>query len=413
MSRHAHRRVVFVGLARAVGKRAVEAGSQIERGFDIAARQSQPQLNGLVGRDRLAVPARHLGAATLRIHRGGTRYDVVVDAVFRIRRLRRAGEHPREVRVVVAEQQLRRAAAALTRFEQPSADAFLLGDRTCTAVDRVDRRAHRVQIPRPSIAEPQRRQHVQFRRIRSRVADADAHAHVVRRRFRVVDLDLPVTVRVERAGMFQVELALRAVAPRILFAQTRIRELGLRIVIAPLQPRRGRRGVDIPPVLLRVFAVISFGAGQTEDAFLQKRIAAVPQRQRKTHSLFEIADSGETVFVPPVSPRARVVMRKVIPGIAVGAVILSHGAPRTLAHVRTDRFPLAGLPVRRRRQAFVFGGARFRCHARPPSREPATRTTTVRAATRYVGVLSVGASFHELMSCGDASAVSTQRRQPV
>ena len=52
--------------------------------------------------------------------------------------------------------------------------------------------------PRPGVAEPERRQHVERRRLRARVADADPDQHVLRRRLGVVDRDLPVAARRRR-----------------------------------------------------------------------------------------------------------------------------------------------------------------------------------------------------------------------
>ncbi len=43
-------------------------------------------------------------------------------------------------------------------------------------------------------------------------------------------------------------------------------------------------------MLLDVLAVIALGVGQTEQALLQNRIAAVPQRQRQAHQLFGIGE---------------------------------------------------------------------------------------------------------------------------
>ena len=64
------------------------------------------------------------------------------------------------------------------------------------------------------------------------------------RGLRVVGLDLPVAIVVEDARVGQLELALALAAPRVLLAQPRVGELGLRVVVAPAQPRRARRGVE-------------------------------------------------------------------------------------------------------------------------------------------------------------------------
>ena len=47
----------------------------------------------------------------------------------------------------------------------------------------------------------------------------------------------------------------------------------------------------------------------------------------------------EPVLVPAVGARARVVVGEVVPGVAVGAVVLAHGAPRALGEVRAPAPP--------------------------------------------------------------------------
>ena len=53
-----------------------------------------------------------------------------------------------------------------------------------------------------------------------------------------------------------------------------------------------------------------------------------------------IADAGEAVFVPAVGARPRVVVREVVPGRAVRAVVLAHRAPGALAQIRPPALPV-------------------------------------------------------------------------
>src|SRR6516164_5642484 len=55
--------------------------------------------------------------------------------------------------------------------------------------------------------------------------------------------------------------------------------------------------IEIKVVFFDVLSVISFLASQSEGAFLQERIAPIPQGKRETEILVAIADSTETVFV--------------------------------------------------------------------------------------------------------------------
>ena len=115
--------------------------------------------------------------------------------------------------------------------------------------------------------------------------------------------------------------------------QVAVREAALRVVVAPAHPRVGRRGVEVPPVLLGVLAVVALRAGQAEDPLLEDRVLAVPQRQREAERLPVVADAGQAVLVPPVRPGPGVVVREVVPGGAVVAVVLADRAPGPLGQV--------------------------------------------------------------------------------
>src|SRR5258708_38608181 len=67
-----------------------------------------------------------------------------------------------------------------------------------------------------------------------------------------------------------------------------------------------------------------------------------------------VADAGEAVFIPAVGAGARMLMREIVPGGAVGAVILAHGPPRAFADVWPPALPVF-LPIARLTQPqFLF-----------------------------------------------------------
>src|SRR5262245_2094219 len=55
-----------------------------------------------------------------------------------------------------------------------------------------------------------------------------------------------------------------------------------------------------------------------------------------------VGDSGNSIFVPTVGTRSRVIVREVIPGRAVSTVIFTHGAPRALTEIWSPSFPVLG-----------------------------------------------------------------------
>src|SRR6185436_1119422 len=102
--------------------------------------------------------------------------------------------------------------------------------------------------------------------------------------------------------------------------------------------RRG--GIEIVVTGLRVFPVIALTVGETKNAFLENRVASIPQGKRKTEALGIIADACKTVFAPTIRAAAGMVVREILPGIAVRRVIFPHRAPLALGEVRTPTFPV-------------------------------------------------------------------------
>jgi hypothetical protein len=185
---------------------------------------------------------------------------------------------------------------------------------------------------------------VQRRGLGSGIRDRDGHQHVARIALRVVDVDHPVAVVVEDTGVEELVLGIRLAAPCVLGDEVAVRELVLRIVVAPPVPRVARERVEVPPVLLCVLAVVALVAGEPEDPLFQDRVALVPQRKREAEPLLDVGEAGEAVLAPAIRTRARMVVRQVLPRRAAGAVVLADRSPLTLAEIRPPRIPVAALP---------------------------------------------------------------------
>ncbi len=140
----------------------------------IVAREAKPQLDALAGRDRDAVPARHLGSDLRGVHRRRAGDDVIVDAILRVGRSRGDAKQARRICFVLAEQQFRNASGRIgPRGQAPLPDAGVFRDRRRVRTFGVglDRGPRIIVPPRPAVAEPQRRQHMQLGRLRAGVAD--------------------------------------------------------------------------------------------------------------------------------------------------------------------------------------------------------------------------------------------------
>lgn len=69
-------------------------------------------------------------------------------------------------------------------------------------------------------------------------------------------------------------------------------------------------------------------AGDAEQALLEERVLAVPERERKVDAAVVVRDAADAVLAPAVRARARVLVREVRPGVAVGRVVLADGGLR-------------------------------------------------------------------------------------
>ena len=92
-------------------------------------------------------------------------------------------------------------------------------------------RPHRIGFPRPGIARPELRQHVQHCRFARPVVDRQLDQDVVNIGLGVFDLDIEIAIIGKDAGVDQLELGVRPAAAAVLFDQSSIRESGLRILV--------------------------------------------------------------------------------------------------------------------------------------------------------------------------------------
>src|ERR1700761_3770003 len=88
--------------------------------------------------------------------------------------------------------------------------------------------------------------------------------------------------------------------------------------------------------------MITLRTGQAEDALFQAGIASVPERQCETQPLRPVAEARKPILVPAIGAGSRMLIGKISPRIAVGAVVLAHRAPGPFADIRPDDLPIAG-----------------------------------------------------------------------
>src|ERR1700756_1551698 len=100
-----------------------------------------------------------------------------------------------------------------------------------------------------------------------------------------------------------------------------------------------RRAVEIEVVLLHVLAVIAFAVGQAEEAFLQDRIGAVPERHGEAETLLIVAHARYPVLAPTIGARSRLIVTEVVPGVARFAIVLPDRAPLPFPQVGPPLLP--------------------------------------------------------------------------
>jgi hypothetical protein len=69
------------------------------------------------------------------------------------------------------------------------------------------------------------------------------------------------------------------------------------------------------------------------------RILAVPERERKAQTLLVVAEAGDAILAPVIGARARLIVGKVAPSVAVLAVVLPYGSPLALAEIGPPQLP--------------------------------------------------------------------------
>ena len=165
----------------------------------------------------------------------------------------------------------------------------------------------------------------------------------MRIRFGVLDLNVEGAVLRERIRVPNLKLTLHLRARAALGDQFFVGKTRLRIAIDHPHETVRWRAIDVPIKFLHVLAVISFRAAHAENPLLQERIAFIPKCERKTEPAFVIRNAADAVLVPAIRAGARVIVRKIIPGVAVGAVILAHRAPGALGQIRPPEMPRFGV----------------------------------------------------------------------
>src|SRR5690348_13753676 len=178
------------------------------------------------------------------------------------------------------------------------------------------------------------------RRLRAAIPSRKPNQDFFARCLRIFDENIKIAAIVKDAGIGQFKFGIETRAPATLIGKTLVGKLLLRILVQRLHVGVARRVVEIEVTLFYIFPVIPLGATQPEQPFFDDRIAAIPHRDGEADELMTIAESEEAIFVPAISARARLIVREIVPRIAVCAVVFAHGSPCAFAQVRSPSLPI-------------------------------------------------------------------------
>src|SRR3954453_5496518 len=165
------------------------------------------------------------------------------------------------------------------------------------------------------------------------IRDRDLDQDVFWRWFGIPPEHIEIAILIKDAGIDQFILHFVTVTSLVRHDQIGIRERKLRVLIQQLHIGVSGRAVEVEIVFFNVLTVVPLTISKAEQAFLKDWIDAIPKRESKTKDLLVVRYASYAVFAPTIGPRARLIMSKVVPGIAIFAVILPNRPPLSLREI--------------------------------------------------------------------------------
>jgi len=210
--------------------------------------------------------------------------------------------------------------------------------------------------PDPGVAKPESGQHVEGGGVRAAIGEGEADEGVVGAGFGVFGEDVEVAVFVKDAGVGEFKFAVGLGAGVVFGDKTVVGEGVLGVFIEGAAIGVGGRGVEVVIEFLDVFAVVAFGVGEAEEAFLEDGVLFVPEGEAEAEAALAVGPAEEAVLAPAVGAGAGVVVGKVFPAGAVGGVVFADGGPLAFGEVGSPAFPVF-FAVGVFGEAGTFGGA--------------------------------------------------------
>mmetsp|Transcript_15101 Transcript_15101/g.25020 ORF Transcript_15101/g.25020 Transcript_15101/m.25020 type:complete len:262 (+) Transcript_15101:2257-3042(+) len=159
------------------------------------------------------------------------------------------------------------------------------------------------------------------------IGNCDSNADIIGVCLRIFHFHIKIPILIEDACVQQLKLRVMSITLPILFYQSRIRVLALRILVQELHVRMGWGRVEIPVVLFHILAVIALVVGKTKQALLKDRVLSVPQTDAKAYESVAITEASETILSRAICLRASLGVTKRAPCLSPRCVVLSNRSP--------------------------------------------------------------------------------------
>src|SRR5580658_2444278 len=181
---------------------------------------------------------------------------------------------------------------------------------------------------------------MQPRGLGSPIPCGDADQDVLRRRFRILHKHVEVAALAKYSGVNQLILGIVTRALCVFIDQLRVRKCRLGIFVQKFQVGARRRGVEIVVVLLDVLAMIPFAIREAEEPLLQDRVLFIPESQSEADVLMAVADATQAVLTPTIGARTSMIVREIVPRVAVRTVVLADRSPLPLGEMGPPAIPV-------------------------------------------------------------------------
>ena len=142
------------------------------------------------------------------------------------------------------------------------------------------------------------------------------------------------------------------------------------------------------------------------------RIGSLPFQSAsgKAQTLLVVADAGDAILAPVIGARARLIVGKVVPSVAVLAVVLPYGSPLALAEIGPPQLPRSpGLPALLKARLFRRPGAiddwRLGHRRFPPTRAQQSHPPSAAIQNTATSMRMLTQPFR---SCGSHGRTSTR-----